>query len=315
MSVEKDMDNVNLSMINRKDSANASNDSIYNGLEGALVLGKKSTSEVKYHTRYAIERKQQNHESFKESLEEFFLPCCSDENNENNTIFKKIISFVTSEPFILTLHLTAVILGVLKILLEVREKNGEEIEEAHSALECIGVCIVLGLRTWIINNNFHEIKTLRINIEKADEKDTIRGQKLKVFVRIYSAIMIFFCLTSIGCTIAFKLLAHLGWTILSNNCLLAMGTGLFGIALSFTGRKLSKIKGDHQKLLICEMSLLLSEVLLAKDKTEKDAMNKKVEKFLKALKDTPEFEKPQYLNCDRKITEKEISMLQIVSYL
>ncbi|CAD5117219.1 unnamed protein product [Dimorphilus gyrociliatus] len=309
----QNIDSVNLSLDNKKDTISTKSDSD-NSQEGALILGKKNQLGVKYHTRYIVERKEQNHESFRESLEEFFFPCFAEEIKEHS-IFKKIATFLTSEPFILTIHLTAVLLGVLKILLEVREKNGETIEEAHSALECIGVCFVIGLRAWVVNNCFHEIKTLRLNLEKADKTETIRGQKLKIFVRVYIFTMIMFCLISIGCTIAFKLLAHLGWTILSNNCLLALGTGLYGVAESFTGRKKSKISEDHHKMLIHEMSLLLVETQLCQTQEERRTFARKVENFLKALKETPEFSKPQYVKCSQKAAIRESSMMQIISYV
>lgn len=292
----------------------SSNSSIYNGSEGALVLGRKNPKCKPYHTRFAIERKQQNHESFKESVEEFFFPCCSKESKEES-IVRRILMCLTAEPFILCIHLLAVILGVLKILLEVREKNGETFEEAHSALECVGVCLVLGLRAWIIINFFHDIKSLRISVEKAEEKHSVRGRKLKIFVRIYAGIMFFFCLTAIGCTILFKHLAHLGWTILSNNCLLAMGTALYGVAESFTARKLSKIKEDHHKVLIYEMSLLLYEVHKCKNNYERKEMAEKVKLFLSALQDTPEFNKPEYLNCDKNAKIGEASITQLISFV
>lgn len=290
-------------------------DSLNKATEGSLILGKKNRTGIKYHTRYAVERERQNHESFKESIREFFFPCLSEELREA-VFLKKALKFLTSEPFILTIHLTAVLLGVLKILLEVRDKNGEVIEEAHSALECIGVCFVLGLRTWVVNDFFHKIKLRRVSIEKADKITSVRGRKLKIFVRIYTIVMGLFCITSIGCTIAFKLVAHLGWTILSNNCLLALGTGLYGIAENFTSSKLFKIANDHHKILIHEMSLLLIETQLCKNHEERSALAKRVEEFLKALEETPEFSKPGYITCNRYVSiNRETSMMQIVSYV
>ena len=68
--------------------------------------------------------------------------CAAEENRE--TLVKLLLSIVKSEVFLLTLHLTALTLGVVKTCIK-REEIDEDIELIHTILETLVVVFVVSL--------------------------------------------------------------------------------------------------------------------------------------------------------------------------
>ena len=102
-------------------------------------------------------------------------------------------------------------------------------------------------------------------------------------------------LVAVGCMVAFKFLAHLGWTILSNNFVLVVAMVCAGLVKDRMDRVISMIREDQHKAVLYEANLLLNEAHSAFSSKSPGQYFYKVNQFLKCLKDTDVFNQPHHI--------------------
>ena len=113
----------------------------------------------------------------------------------------------------------------------------------------------------------------------------------------------------------FYFLAHLGWTILSNNSCIILISLVAGLIDSRIKSEIDYIKGDQHKAVIYEAVLLLTECAWANSAEEKKRIFGKIDRFCKALRDTDMFQKPDYITIPKDVYPHTnlLSQLQLQS--
>ena len=142
---------------------------------------------------------------------------------------------------------------------------------------------------------FKALRGDRVSLEYVDGDSGLRMPRLR---RVLIGFTIFGCILLGGALTAFIMfyfLAHLGWTILTNNFCIIVMTALSGILTARIDAELEGIKQDQHKAIICETVMLLSESANAVDGEERQKLNEKIERFCKSLRDTVMFERPDYI--------------------
>ena len=210
------------------------------------------------------------------------------------------------------LHLTVVVLGVLKECLNLRTVP-KEAHFWHSVVETFITILIIIIRhvsTW---HAFKQLKIQRHKVEYVDPKLGVktRSKALKRLLKCYTALVIFLILLVIVCFILFYTLAHLGWTILSNNFTLVI---IMASDTLLRGRMTAEgtlIREDHGKAVTYEMSLLLNEAVSAPEGLARERVNQRVRKFQEAFKETTMFNQPDYINVpdNFKVQDDQLNML------
>ena len=113
--------------------------------------------------------------------------------------------------------------------------------------------------------------------------------------------------TSVSCMIAFKYLAHLGWTILSNNFVLVVAMVCAGVVKDRMDRIIAVIREDQHKAVLYEATLLLKEAHEAFSSKAPGQYFYKINTFIKSLKQTDLFDRPDHI----KVMDKYSSDLSL----
>ncbi len=220
----------------------------------------------------------------------------------------------------MSLHLTVVLLGCLKEALDLREE-AEDIHFAHSFVETLVAVLIIIIRIVSAWYAFKQIKKHRHKVEHVDVAAGVktRSRVLKHLLKAYTVNGIFFVLFAIACFLLFFFLAHLGWTILSNNFALVVVMALDGLLRERMGAEYTLVKEDHQKAVLFETTLLLDEMMTAPEGPVRQRVSQRVVKFQKALKDTDAFKQPSYIYIPDDYKPKSpydtITTMEVVSQI
>ena len=162
------------------------------------------------------------------------------------------------------LHLTVVVLGVLKECLNLRTVS-KEAHFWHSVVETFITILIIIIRHVSAWHAFKQLKIQRHKVEHVDPKLGVktRSRALKRLLKCYTTLAIFLILLAIVCFILFYTLAHLGWTILSNNFALVIIMASDTLLRGRMAAEGTLIREDHSKAVTYEMSLLLNEAVSA----------------------------------------------------
>jgi len=263
--------------------------------EGCLILGKGANRGNSYLTRFRIQRSLQREEIAAEVCEESCMPCCLAENRRTWKRFLWIC--LTCEPFLLTLHMTALILGVLKEALNLRTVD-EDLHMIHSIIETFVACLVVVTRIAAVWGSYRTCKRDQRDIEYS-ERDSLHDDfsSMRRVVVLFTVFAVFLILFAVAAFLVFYFFAHLGWTILSNNFVLIMVTVTSNLVSERLDSEIAKDKEDQHKAVIYETMLLLTEMAWARTREQKEHIYRKVERFCRALRDTEAFSQPHYINC------------------
>ncbi len=222
------------------------------------------------------------------------------------------MQFVRAEAFLLTLHTTVIVLGVLKEALDLRDV-AEDIHLAHSLVETLATILIIVIRHVSAWHAFKGLKKIRHEVEYIDINVGVktRSRVLKKILKGYSVISVLMVLFAVVCFLVFWFLVHLGWTILSNNFVLIVVMACDSLLRERMGAEKNLVIDDQRKAVISEMCLLLDEATTAPEGPSRQMVNSRVEKFHKALRDTKLFKQPDYIKIPdeyRKLND-EMNML------
>ena len=249
--------------------------SIREPADGSLVLGKGT--DTSYVTRYKIVREKQR-ELIQEDMELDLVPFCF--ASQRKSCLGTVWLFVKSEPFLLTMHLTALVFSVLKRTIRDVEIDAN-LELVHACLETFVAVMSLVIRIASGHEKFHEEKVVRKEIEHLP--DSGRTHTLKRMMKIFyivGVLLILLLLTSLGLLIAFD---KLHWTIVTTNFALIVG-GIGGnLVMQRLQGMVSKIIEDQHKAIIYESMLLLKDCV---DQPRSVALTERIKKFCKSVENT-----------------------------
>ncbi len=228
--------------------------------------------------------------------------------NPNISVFQCI----RAELFLVSLHMLVIVLGVLKEALDLRQV-AEDLHFAHSLVETIATVLIIVIRHVSAWHAFKKIKRTRRKTEHVDVDLGIktRSRSLKVQLKCYSVVSVMIALFAVVCFVLFYFLAHLGWTILSNNAALIWIMACDGLLRSRMGAESRLVLEDHRKAVLCEMSLLLKEATNAPEGPVRDSVNQRVERFQKAFKDTDCLNQPEYISLPENHQMDQFTTLQV----
>ena len=183
----------------------------------------------------------------------------------------------------------------MKEALDLREVN-EDLHLARSIVETLVTVLIMVKRHVSAWHAFKELKKLRHKVEYIDlnHGEKTRSKVLKKILKGYSVISVFMTLLAVICFFLF-LLAHLGWTILSNNFALVVAMACDALLRDRMSAEANLVHQDHVKAVTYEMSLLLDEATSAPEGPLRERVNKRVDKFQKSFEDTKLFDQPDYI--------------------
>ena len=213
-----------------------------------------------------------------------------------SSILLCLFQCIRSEAFLITLHLTVVVLGALKEALDLREVN-EDLHLAHSIVETLVTVLIMVIRHVSAWHAFKELKKLRHKVEYIDlhHGEKTRSKVLKKILKGYSVVSVAMTLFAVICFFLFLFLAHLGWTILSNNFALVVAMACDALLRDRMSAEANLVHQDHVKAVTYEMSLLLDEATGAPEGPLRERVNKRVNKFQRSFKNTKLFDQPDYI--------------------
>ena len=274
---------------------------------------------------FRIDHDKQRKDVSSDTRNEACCPCLLPE--KRSSWGKLILTLVTCEPFVLTLHITVLVLGVLKEALNLRTVD-EDIHLIHSIVETVAACLVVVSRlagAWSI---YHDSKKHRTQTQYGHERTNPRP------TQIFTVLCVTLLLANISATLFFYFFAHLGWTILSNNFVLLVLTVSYTLATERLNNHLTRDITDQHKAIIREMMLLSQELQNAVDR-EHDSrysltarhrslnsstdnhhsagpvkeVSEKIQLFCRAVRDTELFKTPDYIDCPSQKNGSNIDMI------
>ncbi len=285
---------------------------------GCIVLGNQDTG-TRYSTRYHIDHDLQRQELGREILLESCAPYCVP-RKQGRTFRLALYEFVSADAFLLTLHLAAVVLGVVKEAMDLRT-YAEDLEMAHSLAEIVVAVLLIVLRIVQAHRRFAELKNNAYELEyiSPDEvqEEDVRGRGLKSWLKGVTLLGVLLILLAVACFVAFYFLVHLGWTVLSNQFCLVVFLVVANLFSQRVTVALGRIKQDQHRAVLLESLLLLSEARLAYSKQEMDKYFSSVEKFERAVKDTEMVKQPEHILFEEedKARYGTISALELQSVI
>ncbi len=265
--------------------------------DGCVLLGKDEyTATCNYATRYHImKRAAQRHYVSYSVLYEDIAPCC---NPDYMPCKDRFWGCIRSEIFLLHLHILIIVFGLLKVFVHTQYDH-IELHLIHAVIETTLACSVVIIRAFLGKEKFHEIKETRLKVEYVRVTSDTRSYAVKVWTFMHFAVSFLLCTVIIGSFVVCYLYLNLGWTILTNNLCVVLATFISNVTLTRLDRMIAQITEDQRKILIHESALLLGELYWAQSRPPNQCRDTryKVERFLKGLKDTAVFHKPDYIEC------------------
>ena len=124
-----------------------------------------------------------------------------------SSILLCLFQCIRSEAFLITLHLTVVVLGALKEASDLREIN-EDLHLTHSIVETLVTVLVMVIRHVSAWHAFKELKKLRHKVEYIDlhHGEKTRSKVLKKILKGYSVVSVAMTLFAVICFFSFSLL-------------------------------------------------------------------------------------------------------------
>ena len=132
-------------------------------------------------------------------------------------------------------------------------------------------------------------------LQEISTSKVVRGKSLRCIVGSFMALCTCLVLGAIGCAIAFKFLAHLGWTILSNNFVIVVAMVFANIVRIRMDNLIAVIREDQHKAVLYEATLLLEESKVAVTSGEHQNYFNRVDHFKETLKNTEKFDQPGHI--------------------
>ena len=272
-------------------------------MEGCIVLGTKAQRGNRYVTRFRIDPVGQQRSAREGICAKECYPCLrapeEEEENKNRSRAGKFLwDVVRSEAFLLTLHVSVLILGVLKEALNLREVD-EDLHLVHSVVETFVSCNLAIIRIVSAWHAFKDLRLKRKDFEVISDHHTLPLAGLRKALVFFTSVATVLIIGDIIAFFIFKFVpgAHLGWTILTNNALLLYITVSSNQILSRITRELGAIELDHHKAILYETMLLMTELSNARDKNQLEEVQSRVDLFYKALRDTAVLSRPDYIEC------------------
>ncbi len=267
---------------------------------GCIILGKDAGRGNKYTTRFKIERSRQRELADQGKMFKEYCPCCV--KGANHSARKFMWNLIRAEAFVLSLHMSVLVLGVMKEALNLRTVD-EDLHLIHSVIETFVSCVVVVIRIASTRHGVKELHEKRESNEVVGSTTNIEAKDINREVTIFTVFAISLILADWAAFFMFMYIpgANLGWTILSNNTVLLFGTVFANHVGGRISSEMAQINQDHHKAVIYETVLLLTESAMAQTREEKIVINDKVEKFCKALRDTDLFKQPDYITCPEDI--------------
>ena len=243
---------------------------------GTLILSKDT--EHCYVTRYRIVREKQR-EMIREDMLKEMAPFCL--KSERSSVLRTVWQFVKSEPFLLTLHIAALLFSVLKRTIPDVEID-EQMEWVHSFLETAVAVMSLLIRIAAGYEKFHEEKVVRNEIEHCT--DSVRTHTLKVMMRVFYIVGVLLISLLIGALALCIVYEQLHWTIVTTNFALIVG-GIGGnVIMQRLSGMVSKIIEDQHKAVVYEAMLLLTECIETPENTSN--RTQRIRKFCNSVENT-----------------------------
>ena len=285
--------------------------------DGCVILGRDGPSGNTYTTHYVINRKAQREELCSDVLREAFYPCTMEENK--GSCKKASWSIISSEAFMLSLHITVLILGVAKEALDLRTVD-EDLHLIHSLLETIVTLLTIAIRIAVVRYIFKNLSDTVTPMEHVEDPSSdIRGEALRKWLYRFYFLGIFLIIVCVTCFLCFYFLVHLGWTLLSNNFCLVCITVFSGIMVEGLELITSRIREDQHKAVIHETVLLLQEAYdtQLQSKEKREAFYEKARRFTKALMDTELLQRPRHIEPARQAssTWNTMTTMQMQSFV
>ncbi len=266
---------------------------------GCIVLGNQDTG-TRYTTRFHIDHHLQRQELGHEILLESCAPSCVPQK-QGRTCRLALYEFVSADAFLLTLHLAAVVLGVLGVVEEAMDMQtyAEHLQMAHNLAEIVVTVLLIVLRIVQAYRRFAELKNNAYELEYISpdvvQEEDVRGKGLKRWLKGVTLLGVLLILLAVACFVAFYFLVHLGWTVLSNQFCLVVFLVVANLYSQRVTVVLGRIKQDQHRVVLLESLLLLSEARLAYNKQEMAKYFELVEKFERAVKDTEMMKRPEHI--------------------
>lgn len=275
-------------------------------LNGCVELGKDAGRGNVYRTRYRIDHRGQRSELCHELMLEEMVPCCGEK--PRRSCWYMIWAIMRSEAFLFTLHMTALVLGAVKEAANFRQEQ-EDLHLIHSVIETFVSILMVSVRVASCWTAFYHIKKGAKRYEKLPERDEnykkhhVQGHSLKHYLIAFTGLGVFLLLFLISTFLTFYFLAHLGWTIITNQFALVAISVASGLFMARVESAEAIIREDHHKAVLYEATLLLRELHYAStdpNVAQKDRHHAiaQAETFCKALRDTDLFEQPEHIKFD-----------------
>ena len=285
--------------------------------DGCVILGRDGPSGNTYTTHYVINRKVQREGLWSDVLREAFYPCTMEKNKGS---YKKVLwSIISSETFMFSLHITALILGVTKEALDLRTVD-EDLHLIHSLLETIMALLTIAVRIAVVHSKFKNLNDAVTPMEHVDDLSSgIRDEALRKWLHRFYFLGIFLIIVCVTCFLCFYFLVHLGWTLLSNNFCLECITVSSGLMVERIAAITGRIREDQHKAVIHETALLLQEAYdtQPQSKEKREAFYEKARRFTEALMDTELLQRPRHIEPARQAstTGNTMTTMQMQSFV
>ena len=274
---------------------------------GCLELGRDAGYGNVYHTRYQIKHADQRTHLCRELLLEEMVPCCGDK--ARRSYGRLLWAFIRSEAFLFSLHMTALVLGVIKEAANYREE-AEILHLVHSIIETVVSILMVVIRVVSGWTAFYHVKKSVGKVEKLNEhedrpKHQVQGVALKRWLKLFTlggVLLLVFLIASFLC---FYFFAHLGWTILTNQFALLAVSIMSSLFMARVARAESLNAEDQHKTALYESVLLLQELYHTaanpkRSPQEQATVLDSVDRFIKALRDTAMFGKPDHIKLSNR---------------
>ena len=234
-------------------------------------------------------------------------PCCDPEYT--STCGGQVWGCLRSELFLFTLQVTALVLGLLKILAHVEEDDRDR-HLSHAVIETSFACIFVIIRSFVSKEKFHVIKEVRVRNEFVRMASDSRSILIKVWVYLQFLIGFTLC----GCIVASFVLCYLydkmGWIVLSNQFVMLFSSFLTYLTMHRLDHMINRIKEDQHKIIIHESALLLGELYWAQTEHQRTKAKHHVERFCRGLKMSSSFYRPEYIRCPEDLDRDIVTNME-----
>lgn len=272
-----------------------------NGEHVRLRQGKRSVYVTQYRIDHGAEMKKlPSTEVFKQCV-----PCftCGAMGKQERLV-GWIWYLLASKLLLFTVHLCTIVFGVVKEAVEMRQHESmKQLYLVNSFIEIFFTVFVVVMHMLNARMGYIKIRLAVQRLEGFDLNNDKHLRSVKTWMWLLVASGFVHIAVSVGCFIAFHMLLHLGWTVLSNQlCILSMNT-LFAVYDSVMTAAVIKIKDDQQQVVMQEGAMLLrdrcKDVAISDDITSMTTTSSSREaavRFIDAFLNTKPLTCPQHIS-------------------